>query len=77
MASEDSDQVVPGFLVIHRLSDLDDVDEPVRRQMPASLHHLDTTRELLKSSRFDVRSGWRSKNGMTVPTSSERFETMY
>ena len=35
MASEDSDQVMPGFLAVHRLSDLGDLDEPFRAQVPA------------------------------------------
>lgn len=33
MASEDSDQLVPGFSSIHRLSDLSDLDETGRRRV--------------------------------------------
>ena len=36
MASEDSDQVVPGFLAIHGLRDLDDRDQTIRGQVPAA-----------------------------------------
>ena len=35
MASEDSDQLVPGLAPGHRLRDLSDLDEPVDRQMTA------------------------------------------
>ena len=35
MASEDSDQVVPGFLAIHGLCDLNDLDQPLRLEMSA------------------------------------------
>ena len=33
MASEDSDQLEPGFLMVHRLSYLDDFDQTFCRQM--------------------------------------------
>jgi hypothetical protein len=46
MASEDSDQLVPGFLAIHRLSDL--CNQSIRRQMAAGINHLDARRELLE-----------------------------
>jgi hypothetical protein len=48
MASEDSDQLVPGFLAIHRLSDLCNLDQSIRRQMAAGINHLDARRELLE-----------------------------
>ena len=48
MASEDSDQVVPGLLAIHGLSDLRDLNEPIGAQMSTRRHHLDAARKLLK-----------------------------
>jgi hypothetical protein len=48
MASEDSDQLSPGFLAIHRLSDLRDLDEPFRAQVTTAVDHLDAARELLE-----------------------------
>src|SRR4051794_31841650 len=45
MASEDSDQVVPGFLAVHGLSDFDDLDQPCRLQMPAGGDELQTAGE--------------------------------
>ena len=48
MASEDSDQLVPRFLAIHRLSDLCNFDQSIRRQMAAGINHLDARRELLE-----------------------------
>ena len=35
MASEDSDEIVPGFLPIHCLSDFRDLDETFDRLVPA------------------------------------------
>ena len=34
MASEDSDELVSGFLVVHRLGDPGDLDETVPSRMP-------------------------------------------
>ena len=48
MASEDSDEVVPGFAAIHRLSDLGDLDETASTQMTAVSDELNTPRELLE-----------------------------
>jgi len=48
MASEDSDQIVPGFLAVHRLSDLRDVDEPLTSEVPACGDHLHASGELLE-----------------------------
>ena len=48
MASEDSDQVLPGFLAIHGLDDLSDLDQALPIEMPAFCDQLDATRELLK-----------------------------
>jgi hypothetical protein len=49
MASEDSDQVVPGFAVVHRLRDLRDLDETLTGQVSVDGNDLHTTRE-----RFEV-----------------------
>jgi hypothetical protein len=48
MASEDSDQLVPGLPAVHRLRDLRYVGEPGRREMPSALHQRDARRELLE-----------------------------
>ena len=48
MASEDSEQLGPGFLAIHRLSDLHNLSEPLKREVAARLDHLDTAGELLE-----------------------------
>jgi hypothetical protein len=48
MASEDSDEVVPGFAAIHRLSDLRDLDETGSAQMTAVSDELNAPRELLE-----------------------------
>src|SRR4051794_13458100 len=49
MASEDSDQVVPGFLAIHGLRDLNDLDQPLRIEVPAGGDELHAA-----SERFEV-----------------------
>jgi len=46
MASEDSDQVVPGFLAIHGLRNLGDLDEPAGLEMPACADQLEASCEL-------------------------------
>jgi hypothetical protein len=48
MASEDSDQIVPGLSAIHRLRDLDDRDETVDRLVTAGGDELDASHELLE-----------------------------
>ena len=48
MASEDSDQITPGFLAVHRLGDLRDPDEPCCAQMDAAVDQLDAPGELLE-----------------------------
>ena len=48
MVSEDSDELVPGFLSVHRLSDLSNLDEPTGRQMTARVDHLDHLYELFE-----------------------------
>ena len=48
MASEDSDQIVPGLSVIHRLGDLSYLDQAVHLQVTAGGHELDAARELLE-----------------------------
>jgi len=45
MASEDSDQVVPGFLAVHGLGDLDDLDQTFRIEVPAGGDELHATGE--------------------------------
>jgi hypothetical protein len=48
MASEDSDQVLPGLSVIHRLRDLGDLDQPAYREMVSGGDHLEARGELLE-----------------------------
>ena len=48
MVSEDSDYFTSGLLAIHRLSDLDDLNQPFTGQMMTAFDQLDTLRELLK-----------------------------
>ena len=49
MVSEDSDLVVPGFLAVHRLHDLEDLDQTAACQMTAFGHDLDAA-----GKRFEV-----------------------
>jgi hypothetical protein len=48
MASEDSEKVGPGFLPVHRLCDLDDVRQPLTREVMASIDQLNAFREFLE-----------------------------
>ena len=50
MVSEDSDQLGPGFLAVHRFRDLRDLDQTVPGQMRFRVHQLETAHEL-----FEVR----------------------
>lgn len=46
MASEDSDQVLPGFLAVHCLSDLHDFDQAIGCPMPTRFDQLNAPRKL-------------------------------
>ncbi len=48
MASEDSDQLSPGFLVVHRLSKLRDLDKAVTCEMTTVSHDLEALDEPVK-----------------------------
>ena len=48
MASEDSDEVVPGFTVIHRLRDFSYLDKTLSGQMPISCDDFHASCELLE-----------------------------
>src|SRR5436309_12584253 len=48
MASEDSDQIVPGFLPVHRFGDASDLDDTVNLEVTAGRDQLDTSCELLE-----------------------------
>ena len=77
MASEDSDQILPGLAVIHRLGDLRDLDRPaVLRCSPAVIFPKQRA-NFSKSSCFDVRSGCSRKKGTMHSESSSRLPTMY
>src|SRR6266550_183382 len=52
MASEDSDEVVPGFLSVHRLHHFDDVRKTSAYPVPTSSHELDARSELLEIEPF-------------------------
>ncbi len=48
MASEDTEELVPGFPSIHRLHDLNDLRKTSVRLVSTFSHQLDTERELLE-----------------------------
>jgi hypothetical protein len=48
MASEDSDQIVPGYTSVHRFGDSRDFDQPVHRKVAAGRHQLYARCELLE-----------------------------
>ena len=48
MVSEDSDQLMPGFLTIHRLSNLDDFNQPLAVEVMISVNEFDDSGKLLK-----------------------------
>ena len=48
MASEDANQILPGFLAVHRLSDLGDLHQSFTRAMPTTLDPLNTLREFFE-----------------------------
>ena len=52
MASEDSDELLPGLSVVHRLSNLRDLDEPFWTEMLPSVCQFDTESELLEVQLF-------------------------
>ena len=52
MVSEDSDQLMPGLAMIHRLSDLGDLDQTLSSPMSTSTDHLHAQRELLEVTLF-------------------------
>ncbi len=51
MASEDFDQVAPGFLVVHRLRQLKNGDQPFRMKVPTLTHQLHA-----RGERFEVET---------------------
>jgi hypothetical protein len=52
MASEDSDHLGPGLSAIHRLRNLDDLEQAGRREMALGDDQANTGREFLKISLF-------------------------
>ena len=75
MASEDSEQVEPRLLAIHRLRDLDNVGQSFKREMMARLDEFDAQRELLKVPLLDECMGFARKNGMIASIKSFRRRT--
>ena len=61
MASEDSEQVGPGLLAIHRLRNLDDVDQPLTSEVTAGVDKLDAIRKLLEVALLRRMHRMRSK----------------
>jgi len=49
MASEDSDQLMPGLFSVHRLSDFGNRRKPETGAMTAAIDQVHTPRELLES----------------------------
>src|SRR6185503_14075951 len=47
MVSEDSDQLFPGFPAVHRLSDLQQIGQPMWGRVPTFVDQLNTSGELL------------------------------
>jgi hypothetical protein len=54
MASEDSDELMPGLLVVHRLSDLSDLDQTPPGQMATTSITSMHLANFSKSYRFEV-----------------------
>jgi len=52
MVSEDSDQLGPGSLAVHRLRDLRDLDQTVPGQMRFRVDQLEAAHELLEVRGF-------------------------
>ena len=52
MASEDSDELVPGFLPVHRLNDLRDLDQAGGTQVSTTLESIHALDEPLKVASF-------------------------
>jgi hypothetical protein len=52
MVSEDSDELVPGFTSVHRLSDPNDFHETLSSQVSIIRHPLDARNELLEVETF-------------------------
>jgi len=67
MASEDSDQFVSGFLMIHRLCDLCDFDKTLSGQMSLARDHVHTPCELLEVIPL------RSPQGVLTKERDDRF----
>ena len=77
VVSEDSDNFGSWLFMIHGFGDLDDLDQPTRSEVSSvpikSIH----SANFKKLSCLEVRSGYRSKNGMMVFTNSSRARTQY
>jgi hypothetical protein len=57
MASEDSDQLLSGFPMVHRLSEHGNLNQSLAGEMPVFANDFHTPRELLEViARFEVRS---------------------
>jgi hypothetical protein len=72
MASEDSDEIVPGLLPIHGLRNLRDLNETLGRQMPADGDQLYAASELLEVLLLGAPQRMLSEEWVTVSRSSAR-----
>jgi hypothetical protein len=77
VVSEDSDNFSSWLFMIHGFGDLDDLDQPTRSEMSARPHQIHASANFKKLPCLEVRSGYRSKNGMMVFTNSSRARTQY
>jgi len=68
MASEDSDQLVPGFSAIHRLNNLRDLHETVNGQVATRGNKLNAVRELCEVITL------RSSQRIRAEEGNDRFE---
>ena len=63
MASEESDQLRPGFLAVHGLSDLRDPQQPISRQVLIRGDHREALRKLLEVPLLSVPQRIPSEEG--------------
>jgi hypothetical protein len=76
MASEDSDQILSGFAMVHRLRELSDLDQPFSGQMPIRSDYVHAFCELLEvqSLRSPQRMSSKERNdhvGEIVPPADD------
>jgi len=75
MASEDSDQLMPGLLAIHRLNDFRYVRETLVGLVGAFVDEVDAAGELLEIPSLRRVHPMSEKNGMIFSIRSARLRT--